>query len=169
MDKIKRPRPPDRRRRYVEPIAVPIGKKMAVPDGAVPAPRSLSNRMPQIPGNRVEDIAHIFGGRAAKVKGPIFLYGPQGQPVIIIATGHEEAAEIEDLAINAMNKPRFNFEEARERRGLPDLTKARELFQEALADSVRRQRQNPRTTPVKVRRPPNPTNKTVHSLYRKGA
>jgi hypothetical protein len=93
--------------------------------------------------NQVAEYAHAVG-RTAKPKAPLMLYGPDNyMPIMVIGDGVTEAAEMQDLAMEALDRQAesvkkngrgMNFDEARERAGLV----RREDFSDAMKDALRR-------------------------------
>lgn len=92
---------------------------------------------------QVTDYAYALG-REAKPKKPLMVYGPDNyMPICIIGDGVTEAAEMQDLAEEAIGRQEeevrrhgrgMNFDEARERRGMI----RREDFGAAVADAMAR-------------------------------
>lgn len=89
---------------------------------------------------QVKDFAAQVG-RTQKPKKPLMLYGPDNyMPIVVIGDGVTEAAEMEDLALAALDKQEaavkkhgraIDFDDERERRGLV----RREDFGTALAEA----------------------------------
>lgn len=107
----------------------------------------------------IEDFTHAMGGRDAKPKGPVLLWGPDGSQIYIMGAGEASAAEIQDLAYEAMEKAQkqakqsgrsFDFNSRRERAGLPSADKFDSLYREALRERARRHMANPITDPARV-------------------
>jgi hypothetical protein len=88
----------------------------------------------------VEDFAYAQG-RATKPKMPLMLYGPDNYtPIVVVGDGVTEAAEMQDLALGALDKQEetykkvgrgFDFDDARERAGMV----RREDFGTAMAEA----------------------------------
>ena len=88
----------------------------------------------------VEDFAHAQG-RTEKPRKPLMLYGPDNYtPIVIVGDGVTEAAEMQDLALQAIDKQEaqfkksgrgLDFDDMRERRGLV----RREDFDTALKEA----------------------------------
>jgi hypothetical protein len=93
---------------------------------------------------QVSEFAHAVG-RTAKPKKPLMLFGPdQYMPICVIGDGVTEAAEMQDLALEALDRQQeamkrnggrgMNFDDARERAGMV----RREDFQQAWHDAFQR-------------------------------
>jgi hypothetical protein len=92
---------------------------------------------------QVADFAHAIG-RNKMPKRPLMVYGPDnGYPILVIGDGVTEAAEMQDLAQEALGKQEenvrkhgraFDFDEARERHGMV----RREDFGKVLSDALQR-------------------------------
>jgi hypothetical protein len=93
---------------------------------------------------QVTEFAHAVG-RTAKPKKPLMLYGPdQYMPIMVIGDGVTEAAEMQDLALEALDRQQesmkrnngrgMDFDAARERAGMV----RREDFGQALHDALER-------------------------------
>lgn len=88
----------------------------------------------------VEDFAHAQG-RTTKPTLPLMLYGSDDRtPIVVVGDGVTEAAEMQDLALAALDKQEtqykksgrgFDFDEAREKAGMV----RREDFGNAMADA----------------------------------
>ena len=94
--------------------------------------------------DQAREVAHAFG-RAHKPTKPLMVYGPDNyMPILIIGDGVTEAAEMQDLAEEAIGRQQeavkrnggrgMNFDEARERAG----GVRREDFGAAFADALAR-------------------------------
>jgi hypothetical protein len=105
------------------------------------------------------DLSHRLGGRAVMPKREIVLVGADGQTAIVIpGAGVTEAAELEDVALEAYEaqeaklragKPLVDFDELRERAGLPPRKEFDSLFRQAMQDRIARHKANPRTDPAR--------------------
>ena len=92
---------------------------------------------------QVKEFAHAVGRQRMPVR-PLMLYGPDdGVPICIVGDGVTEAAEMQDLALAALDKQEetfkktgraFDFDDARERAGMV----RREDFQTAWHDAFER-------------------------------
>lgn len=92
---------------------------------------------------QVEDFAHAFG-RDAKPTKPLMLEGPDSRmPIMVMGLGVTEASEMQDLALEALDKQEenykkygrgYNFEEAREKAGYPRKEDFPQLFSDAMAE-----------------------------------
>jgi len=108
----------------------------------------------------VQDMAALFGGRAARPQGFMTIPSADGTtPIMVAGLGQCEAAELEDIALEAIEKdaarvakglPAVDFEAEREQRGVPPketfATRYREYLQER-ADYGRRNIRTALTTP----------------------
>ena len=127
-------------------ILVPLGR-LFTRDKAVPL--ALQGQVHGVP-ERTADIAYSLGGRDQKPRKPIFLYGAHGEPIILIGAGEAEAAELEDLAHEALAQPAMDFAAKRERYGYPPRDQFDSLFRNALRDRMKRHKQNPITDPPRI-------------------
>ena len=94
---------------------------------------------------QAEDFAHAIG-RDAKPSRPLMVYGPDnGIPIMVIGDGVTEAAEMQDLAMEAIGRQEeqvrkngrgFNFDEARERAGMVRKEDFDAAFRDALARRI---------------------------------
>ena len=76
---------------------------------------------------QAQEIGHAFG-RSHKPRQPLMVYGPDNyMPILIIGDGETEAAELQDLAQDAIGRQEemvrktgrgFDFDSARERAGM---------------------------------------------------
>ena len=99
----------------------------------------------------IEDLCQV-GGRNRRGTN-LTLVGTNGQPLMIVHDDQTEAAEIEDLAHEAVERRQpIDFAAARERQGLPSASKFDELLRTAAEDFIHRAKANPRTV---RRRDPN--------------
>lgn len=104
------------------------------------------------------DLAYRLGGRAVKPVQEIVMRGPAGNAVVICGMGAAEAAELQDIAeavyeeqqakVDA-GEPIVNFDELRERHGLPSREEFDPLFRQALRDRIEQHRRNPITDPAR--------------------
>lgn len=104
-----------------------------------------------------KDLAYALGGRAEKPVREVVLKGADGHtPVIIPGIGAAEAAEIEDIALAVYEEQEkrlsegralVDFDELREREGLPAREEFDPLFRQALRDRIQEHRRNPVTDP----------------------
>lgn len=103
---------------------------------------------------QVMDFAHAVGRRTMPKK-PLMLYGADNyMPICVIGDGVTEAAEMEDLALEALDRQAesvkkngrgMNFDEARERRGMVRREDFGTVLSEALMRNVKRRKANWRT------------------------
>lgn len=92
---------------------------------------------------QAKDFAHAVG-RSEKPRKPLLVFGPDERtPILIIGDGVTEAAEMQDLALAAIDKQTeqvkktgrgFDFDEAREKKGFV----RREDFGTAMAEAFER-------------------------------
>lgn len=106
---------------------------------------------------QVKEFAHAVG-RTAKPKKPLMIYGPDNyMPICVIGDGVTEAAEMQDLALEAIGRQEesmkrngrgMDFDSARERAGMV----RREDFGTAMAEAMERRvkylKANQRTDPL---------------------
>ena len=124
-------------------ILVPLGRLFKRDPGV---PLSLQGQVIGMP-ERMGDIAYSLGGRDKKPRKPLFLYGPRGEPIMLMGAGEATAAEMEDLAYEALDKAEIDFAAKRERDGYPSREKFDSLFRNALRDRMEKHRRSPRTDP----------------------
>jgi hypothetical protein len=112
-------------------------------------------------------------GRGAKPSRSILLEDPDTESAtIVIADGHTEMAELEDLANetferNAIRRRKFgssfDFDGARERAGQPAREKMAAIWHDAIAERIRKHKENPVTDPFRQPyRPPPENGATKH-------
>ena len=99
---------------------------------------------------QVKDLGQAYGGRAGKPIGEVVLIGADGMtPLIIAGMGECEVAEMEEIALAALEKQEknirdngspINFVKYREDNGLPPVEKFDELYRTALMDRVAKQK-----------------------------
>lgn len=142
-------------------LLVPVARRLILNQPGIPL--ALQGEVSGVvAGERqARDIGAAFG-RTHKPRQPLLVYGPDGQtPILIMGDGVTEAAELEDLALEAMERQRermqanggswFNFDEARERAGAVRRENFDPAFRQALRDSVARQKANPSAYPQRNR------------------
>ena len=106
---------------------------------------------------QVSEFAHAVG-RTAKPKKPLMVYGPDNyMPICVIGDGVTEAAEMQDLALEAIGRQEeavkrnggrgMNFDDARERAGLMRREDFGVAVAEALAERAAYKKRNHRTDP----------------------
>ena len=103
-----------------------------------------------------EDFAHAIG-RTGKPKKPLMVYGPdEYMPILVIGDGVTEAAEMQDLAVEAIGRQAesvkkngrgMNFDEARQRAGLVRKEDFDVAFRDALQRRVKYLKANPISHP----------------------
>lgn len=114
-----------------------ISAASVAPSWLVPAAAILED------SGSIGDLSHHLGGRAAKGKEATVVSRPGGgMPIIVVHDKETEAAEIEDLASEALERKPINFEESRERQGLPSAKQFDILLREAATDYIRRAKQS---------------------------
>ena len=126
-------------------LLVPLGR-LFTRDKSVPL--SLQGQVHGVP-EKPGDIAYSLGGRDKKPRKPIFLYGPYGEPIILIGAGVADAAELEDLAYEAQAKAALDFAALRAQHGYPSREQFDSLYRNALQDRVKRHKQSHITDPPK--------------------
>ena len=127
-------------------LLIPLGRVFKR-DPSVPL--ALQGQMHGVPEG-VDELAYTLGGRDKKPHRPIFFYGPHGEPIILIGAGEADAAELEDLAQEAIHKAQIDFAAKREQYGYPSRESFDPLFREALRDRMKKHKQNPITDPPRV-------------------
>lgn len=91
----------------------------------------------------IGDVSQIAGGRAGHPGELTLIDRKDGRmPLMIVHDADTEAAEIEDLAYEAMERKPIDFAEARERRGWPAASEFSNLLKQAAEDAVRRAKAN---------------------------
>ena len=130
-------------------LLIPIGRRIIMNPGSIPL--SLQGQLSGVVkgSGQAKEVGYAFG-RNKRPKQPLMLLGPDERTVIlIVGDGQAEAAELEDLAVMKMEQAEekarkgqrgFDFEAARERRGVPSAKEFDPLFRQALQDSVKRQK-----------------------------
>jgi len=130
-------------------ILIPVGRRLIMNPGSIPL--SLQGQLSGVVkgASQAKEVGYAFG-RDKKPRQPLMLLGPDERTVIlIVGDGEAEAAELEDLAVMKMEQAEekarrgqrgFDFEAARDRRGLPSAKEFDGLFRQALQDNVKRQR-----------------------------
>ena len=123
-------------------LLIPIARVIDLVVCDEPVPWDLTGEVSgYIRGRKqVEEFAHAQG-RATKPQKPLMLYGPDNYtPIVIVGDGVTEAAEMQDLALQAIDKQEaqykksgrgLDFDDMRERRGLV----RREDFDTALKEA----------------------------------
>lgn len=139
-------------------ILVPIARRIPVVLNAGGVPMSLRGQVSGAVGSDAEaaEIAYAFG-RDAKPVAPILVYGPDERVLtVVMGNGLTEAAELQDIALEAMevNRERLkrqgspvNFDQLREEAGLVPREQYDAAFRDALARRVARHKANPITDP----------------------
>lgn len=146
---------------------------MALPnDFVVPIGRTLDWQGPTTPrlmqkhvsagvrGHReAAGISRMFGSPSYKPRAPILLVGPDGRvPILLIGDGVTEAAELEDMAQEAIDRQEaqiaaggrgMNFDELRERSGQVRRDQVDTQIREAVSTRIKHHLQNPRTDPFR--------------------
>lgn len=130
-------------------LLIPVARRIVMNPSSIPL--SLQGQLSGVVKgmSQAKEVGYAFG-RSKKPRQPLMLIGPDERTVIlIVGDGQAEAAELEDLAVMKMEQAEekarkgqrgFDFEAARDRRGLPSAKEFDGLFRQALQDSVKRQR-----------------------------
>ncbi len=142
---------------------------LMVPVGYV-APRTIAPLLSAAANEETaSSIVDMFGGdRHYKPTAPIMLVGPDGRtPIILITEGEVEAAELQDMALEAIGNQEerissfgrgLNFDELRERDGYVRREDAGNAIKDAIAARIAHHLQNPVTDPFRqpryAERPP---------------
>ena len=142
-------------------LLIPIAKRIPVVLNESGVPLSLRGQVSGVVRGQSEaaDIAHAFG-RSARPTEPILLYGRDGRVMtVIIGSGLTEAAELQDIALEAVARNRereqvyggspINFDELREKAGLVPREEYDAAFREALALRVAAHKANPISDPAR--------------------
>ena len=153
-------------------ILVPIARRDLVLN-AHEVPAALQGKLSAVlrSEKEIDDLAHAMGGRSAKPRKPVMVWGPDDRTVLlIVGDGVAEAAEIEELAHAQLEKAQrnvkkygraYDFAGARERAGLPEVGEFDNLYRDAL----RRRRAEHKASPFSdpARQPERPdTGRKVH-------
>lgn len=140
-------------------LYVPLARRIYGGDGM---PLSMAPYVSAVTRGRSDTsaIAHMFGGRAAKPKRPILMYGPDSRVTHVIwADGQTEAAELEEVACETLEKAEqrmretgraLNIDERRARAGLPPREKVDELIRDALRRRAQEHQRNPIADPARM-------------------
>lgn len=149
-----------RKRCDVVDLLIPIARRIPVVYNAAGIPLALRGQVSGAVRNAAEagEIAYAFG-RDAKPVQPILVYGPDERVVtVIMGNGLTEAAELQDIALEAMevNRERqrrqggtVNFDELREEAGLVPRDQYDAAFRDALRRRVAQHKANPITDPAR--------------------
>lgn len=142
---------------FVVPVAYDLGWQ------GPNVPRALDRSVATgIRGQREADgLAEMFGGRRDyKPTAPILLIGPDGRvPILLIADGDVEVAELQDLAQEAINQQEeemasggrgMDFDKLRERHGQLRRDQVDMGIRDAIAERIAHHKANPVTDPFRV-------------------
>lgn len=116
------------------------------------------------------DLVYWFGNRAdfCPLQPVLLLIPGVHPPPIVCGMGYATAAELRDVCVGVWGEKLalmekkgslFDFDDLRERNGLPERSKVAELTQYAFWDRVTRHKAAIRTDPFRQHRYPNPLNK----------
>lgn len=143
-------------------LLVPCGRVLHLPGmGMATIPLSMRDKLSGVARSDREaaEIGHWFG-RDTKPDKPMMLVGPDGRvPIVIMAEGETEAAELQDLAQEALAKQQekvaatgrgFDFEEAREKAGMPRAEDFGRIASDAVQERIARHKANPITDPARI-------------------
>lgn len=146
-------------RNPAEALLVPCGRRLFVPGmGMMTVPTQMRRHVSGIArGDReAAEIGHYFG-RETKPDKPLMVVGPDGKvPILIIGDGVTEAAELQDLAVEAIavQKDRiaaggrgFDFDSAREKAGRARAEDFGKLASDAVQQRIAHHKANPVTDP----------------------
>lgn len=132
-------------------------RRMGVPAYQLLEPEYAQNVLAVAGRAEAKDLAYRLGGRAVKPTRELVLVGPDGRtPIVVPGLGVTEAAELEEVAIAAyekreklmrQGKPLVDFDELRDREGLPPAKEFDPLFRQALRDRIEKHRRSPITDP----------------------
>lgn len=135
-------------------ILIPIARKVALVMNPFVVPYSLRGQVSGAvtdPG-AAREIGHAFG-RTTKVDKP-FLVQSENATAVIMTEGVTEAAELEDLALEALDRQTERAKgdfgaEQREKRHMPRREDFDRLYRDALDERVARHKRNPVTDPAR--------------------
>lgn len=138
---------------YTPPdILIPIAKKIPLVMNRWEVPYSLRGQLSGAVRDDVaaKEIGHAFG-RSTLIEKPFLVQTSLGSAVVM-TEGVTEAAELEDLALEALDRQRERSKgdfgaEMREKRGMPRREEFDKLYRDALEERIERHRRNPVTDP----------------------
>lgn len=142
----------------MDEIVVPVGYDLSWKGPAVP--RTMKNHISHAAKGMKEasEIGHLFG-RSAKPFAPMLLIGPDGRtPIVVIGDGMTEAAELEDLAMEAIGHQQeqmdalgrgLDYDDMRERHGKVMREQVDTQIREAIRARIKHHQQNPVTDPFR--------------------
>lgn len=142
-------------------LLVPIGYRIPLAYNAKDIPPSLRGTVQAALPTRkhIEEFPQALGGRDVKPHHPIVLWGPDGTQIMIMGAGEASAAEIQDLAYEALEQAEeqcrktgqsVNTDERRERDRLPRREDFDAMFRDALSRRIRQHQENPITDPPRI-------------------
>ena len=141
-------------------LLLPMARKLLVNADAIPL--AMRGKLTGVLRNKkdIDEMAYAVGGRDVKPQKPLMIVGPDERTVLlVVGDGVAEASELEDLAHAQLEKAEtnvkkhgraFDFEAARERRGLPQAKEFDGLYRDALRRRVKAHQQNPISDPARV-------------------
>lgn len=143
-------------------LLIPIAKRIPVVYNEAGVPLSMRGQVSGAAHGAAQaaDIAYAFG-RDAKPSGPILLYGPDDRVLtVIIGSGKTEASELQDIALEALERnaereranrgSAVNFDELRQRAGAVPREQYDAAFRDALRRRVAQHKANPFSDPARV-------------------
>ncbi len=155
-------------------LILPVARRLVVNANAIP--HAMRGRLTGVLRNKsdIAEMAYAVGGRGVKPKKPLMILGPDERSVLlVVGDGVAEASELEDLAYHQLEKAEknvkkhgraFDFEKARERRGLPQAGEFDQLYRDALRRRAEDHKRNPISDPARVpQRPPSPNGRKVYA------
>lgn len=141
-------------------LLIPVARRDLVVNGHE-VPAALQGHLSAVlrSDKEIDELAHALGGRDAKPRKPVMIWGPDDRTVmLIVGDGEAEAAEIEDLAHAQLAKAEaqvkksgraFDFEGARDRAGLPQAGDFDDGFRDALRRRRAQHKANPYSDPAR--------------------
>ena len=146
-------------------LLLPVARRLTVNADAIPL--AMRGRLAGVLRNKADiaEMAYAVGGRGVKPKKPLMIVGPDERTVLlVVGDGVAEAAELEELAYHQLEKAEgevkkhgraFDFQSARERRGIPQAGEFDGLYRDALRRRIAAHKRNPFSDPARVpHRPP---------------
>lgn len=113
------------------------------------APAQMRGQLSAVVRNRedAQNLAYRLGGRGIRPDRPVMVETPRGR-VIVEGLGQATAAELEDMAVSALEKKSGpDFDHLREKNGLMRREEVDAAVRNALLDKVAKHKANHRTDP----------------------
>lgn len=124
-------------------------------------PTTMRRHVSQAATGRQEafDLAYRLGGRDARPTAPVLIWGPDNRtPIMIIGDGVTEAAELEDIALEAIdnqaesvknNGRGMDYDQFREDHGMMRRDEVPAAIKNAIADRIAKHKANPVSDPFR--------------------